>query len=269
MKLLDYKIQKKGQSVQINGNGLFSKDEVSVLVSPKKEIKGIDFIVLKNGKEERINASVKNVTNTTRNTVLSGASESICLIEHFLGVCALLGISGLEVRTNSNELVFGDGSGNHWEQVLKDTGGVSEVLPKYELKEPIFLNGGNKQIAAIPHEGFKVSYYMDWNHPALGQLFASWEYKDGIEKVIRARTFATKQENDFFGMSDILLTLNEKGFNKSLHEPLEPLFHKILDILGDLYLSGINPLEVNMHVIGFKSGHALNIEFAKSLRSFV
>ena len=267
--MLDYKIQKKEKSVQINGNGLFSKDEVSVLISQKKEIKGIDFVVYKDGKEERINASVKNVTNTTRNTVLSGTSESICLIEHFLGVCTLLGASGLEVRTNSSELVFGDGSGKHWQHVLENLGAVSEVLPKYELKEPVFFNGENKQIVAIPHEGFKVSYYMDWNHPALGQLFTSWEYKDGVEKIIRARTFATKQENDFFGMSDSLVTLTEKGFNKSLHEPLEPLFHKILDILGDLYLSGINPLEVNMHVIGFKSGHALNVEFAKSLRSFV
>ena len=107
---------------------------------------------------------------------------------------------------------------------------------------------------------------MDWDHPALGKIWATWEKSYDIEKVLRARTFGRKEENDFFGMSDKLLTLGKSDFNKELYEPLEPVYHKILDIIGDLRLSGVNPLEINMHVIGFKSGHSLNIEMAKILK---
>ena len=187
------------------------------------------------------------------------------MVEHFLAACSLLGINDIEVRTNKNELVFGDGSAIHWQNALLDAKYNSLVEIKHNLKEVIFLKENNKVITAIPHKGFKVSYFMDWEHKALGKLWASWELSDGFEKILRARTFATKEENDFFGMSDTLLTLTEDGFNKKLHEPLEPVHHKILDIIGDLRLCGINPLEINMHVIGFRSGHALNVEMAKSL----
>ena len=256
---------KINNKIQINGNGLFSKEEVTVSISKLKEGKGTGiFFVINN---ERIEANVKNVSNSTRNTVLSCGTESICLIEHFLSACSVLGVNNIEVECNKNELVFGDGSALHWYEALKKTDLCNQVSPKYELKEPVFIKNENKEMLAIPSKGFKASYYMDWNHPALGKLWASWspDEPEALKKLLRARTFGTKQENDFFGVSDWALTLGENDFNKELHEPLEPVYHKILDIIGDLKLSGINPLEINMHVIGFKSGHELNVEMAEEL----
>ncbi len=252
--------------IKINGKGLFSKEEVTVSISKAKVNSGIVFAVNK-GKKEFISARVENVSNATRNTVLTNDTESICLIEHFLAACSLLGVDDVEVITDQNELIIGDGSAVHWQDALLETGLCSDVKEKYDLNETIFIKRDKKQIAAIPHDGFKVSYYMDWEHPALGKLFVSWEPRDGKDKILRARTFGTKEENDYFEVTDRLLTLDENDFNKKLHEPLEPLYHKILDIIGDLRLSGINPLEINMHVIGFKSGHELNVEMAKSLSS--
>ena len=260
------------KSIQLHGKGLFSKEEVTVSISKAKTNSDIVFIV-NNGKKEVIPAKIENVSNATRNTVLANGSESICLIEHFLAACSLLGVNDIEIITNQNELIIGDGSALHWKDAFLKAGICSDVKEKYNLNQTIFIKNDKKQITAIPHNGFKVSYYMDWEHLALGKLFASWELKDGKEsevnklRLLRARTFATKEENDYFGVTDRLLTLDRNGFNKNLHEPLEPLYHKILDIIGDLRLAGINPLEINMHVIGFKSGHELNIELAKSLFS--
>ena len=251
----------------LHGKGLFSKEEVTVSISKAKEKSGIVFVVVKDGKKEVIPAQIQNVSNVTRNTVLSNDKESVCLIEHFLSACSLLGVNDIEVSTNQNELIIGDGSAVHWQEAFLKAGLCLEVKEKYSLKETIFIKKDKKQIAAIPHSGFKVSYYMDWDHPALGKLFASWEPGDGKDKIIRARTFATKEENDYFGVSDRMLTLGKNGFSGKLYEPLEPLYHKILDIIGDLRLSGINPLEINMHVIGFKSGHELNVEMAKHVRA--
>ncbi len=252
------------KNIQLHGKGLFSKEEVTVSINKGIANSGIIFAV-NNGKKEFIPAKVENVSNAIRNTVLTNKKESICLIEHFLAACSLLGVNDIEVSTNQNELIIGDGSAVHWQDVFLKADLCLNVKEKYDLNETIFLKKDKKQIVAMPHNGFKVSYYMDWEHPALGKLFASWEPKDEKDKILRARTFGTKEENDYFGVSDRLLTLDKNGFNKKLHEPLEPLYHKILDIIGDLRLSGINPLEVNMHVIGFKSGHELNVEMAREL----
>lgn len=241
---------------------MFSKEEVTVSISKTSGNPGIVFVL----NNERIPARVENVSNSNRNTVLSNGKESICLVEHFLAACSLLGVNDIEVTTNKNELVFNDGSAFHWYKALKGSSFMKDISLKYEVRGPIFIKDKGKQIVAIPHDGFKASYYMDWDHPALGKLFASWEPKDGTEKILRARTFATKEENDYFGVSDKLLTLEKDDFNMKLHEPLEPVYHKILDIIGDLRLCGVNPLEINMHVIGFKSGHALNIEMAREIK---
>ncbi len=253
------------QTLQIHGRGLFSKEEVNISIGKKKEKSGIDFVL----NNERIPAHIDNVSCSNRNTVLAKGSETICLVEHFLAACSLLGVDGIEVVTDKNELIFDDGSAMHWHKLFSDSGLVKDVNEKYDLTDTVFIKNGDKEIVAIPHNGFKVSYSMDWNHPALGKLWASWQSGKGddIKKLLQARSFATKEENDFFNASDRLLTLEKDSFNKKLHEPLEPVHHKILDIIGDLRLSGINPLEINMHVIGFKSGHALNVEMAKEIRN--
>lgn len=251
------------ETIQINGTGLLSKDEVTVSISKGQKGSGIKFVV--NNKE--IPANVSYVSSTTRNTVLMKDNSTICLVEHFLGACSLLGTDDIEVTTNKSELVFNDGSALHWYKLLPNFNLTSKIKKKYFLNEPVFIKLDDKVLAALPHDGFKVSYFMDYNHPAIGKLFASWDESDDAIKLMRARTFATKEENDFFGVSDKLLTLLNDSFNMELYEPLEPAYHKILDIIGDLRLSGVNPLEINMHVFGYKSGHAMNIEFAKILFS--
>ena len=255
-------ITRGNESILLHGKGLFSKGEVTVSISKKENDTDIVFVL----NNERIQAIADNVSNSTRNTVLSNGKENICLIEHFLATVSLLGINNLEVVTDSNELIFDDGSGIHWYKAFSKANLNYDVSEKYNLLNPLFIKDGDKEIAAIPHNGFKVSYLMDWNHPALGRLWASWQISDGVEKLVRARSFATEEENNFFCASDRLLTLEKNGFNKELYEPLEPLYHKIFDIIGDLRLSGINPVEINMHVIGFKNGHQLNVEMAKELR---
>ena len=263
------KVEKKSKQelIQINGNGLFTKGEVNISISKAKDSDNAGIVFLL--KDQRIPACVDFVSNTVRNTVLSNESESICLIEHFLAACSLFGISDIEVKCSANELVFNDGSAVHYFQAFKGSPYVKNIKEKYDLKEVIFLNDKKKQIVALPHNGFKISYFMDYDHPALGKLFGSWEKGEDPHKLLRARTFAPKDENNFFGLGEKLLSLDESSFNKKLHEPLEPVYHKILDIIGDLRLSGINPLEINMHVIGFKSGHTLNVELAKELKKTI
>jgi UDP-3-O-[3-hydroxymyristoyl] N-acetylglucosamine deacetylase len=254
----------KENKLLVNGNGLFSKEEVNVSIQKAKPGSGITFVL----GNEKINANVKNVSNATRNTVLStSGGETICLIEHFLAACSLLNVDDIEVHTNKNELVMGDGSAIHWFEAFKKASLIKDekIIQTHNIKETILIKKDKKEIVAIPHNGFKVSYAMDHPHPALGKMWASFEATEDPMKILRARTFGTKQENDFFGVTDKLLTLLDGEFNKELHEPIEPAYHKVLDIIGDLRLCGINPLKINMHVIGFRSGHEMNVDLCRSL----
>lgn len=252
-------------SIQINGTGLFSKDEVVVSISNIKDQDGIVFVL----NDQKIPAKITNVSHTTRNIVLTNGNENLCLVEHFLATCSLCGINNIEVRTNKQELIFGDGSAIHWYELFKKSNLRSKIIPKYNLIKPLLLKNDDKVIAALPHDGFKASYFMDWDHPALGKLYAAWDINQDPMMLIKARSFATKEENDFFNATDRLLTLTTNGFNKKLYDPLEPVYHKILDIIGDLRLTGINPLAINMHVFGYKSGHALNIELTKKILNLI
>lgn len=248
--------------IQINGKGLFSKEEVFVSLNKAESNTGIQFIV----KNQKIPANVDYVSNTARNTVLSNNNENLCLIEHFLSACSVLGVDDIEVSTDFNELVFEDGSAAHWQNLFFENDLVRKVNNKYKLKEPILLKKEEKIISAIPHNGFKASYFMDYPNPALGMLFATWERGEDPLKLLRARTFAKKEENDFFGVSGRILSLTESGFDMDLYEENEPAMHKVLDIIGDLRLCGINPLEIDMHVISFKGGHDINVDMAKKLK---
>ena len=104
----------------LHGKGLFSKEEVTVSIGKGKANSGIIFAV-NNGKKEFIPAKVENVSNAVRNTVLTNAKESICLVEHFLAACSLLGVNDIEIVTNQNELIIGDGSAVHWQNEFLKT----------------------------------------------------------------------------------------------------------------------------------------------------
>ena len=251
--------------IQINGSGLFSKGEVSISILKGKANSGITFEV--NGSE--ISADLKNVSNANRNTVLSNGKESICLVEHFLATCSIFSVDDIRVITNCNELVFEDGSAMHWQNLFEENNFSGKIERKYQLSKAIFLKNNDKSIAALPSTVFKVSYLLDYDNSVIGKLFATWTKRDAKEKLTKARTFAKKEENKFFSAQDKLLSFDENGFDKPLNDPLEPAYHKILDIIGDLRLIGINPLEINMHVIGIKSGHAMNIEIAREIKGVI
>ena len=246
-------------TIDLKGKGLFSKDEVNVSINSADNENDIVFVV----NNEKISAHVKNIINTARNTVLGKNDQTICLVEHFLSCCSVLGINNIEVTTNKNELIFDDGSALHWYRALKEFS--QKIKLKYFLSDTLFIKKGDKIISCIPSDSFKVSYFMDYNNPLLKNLWVSWSAGDNIERLLRSRTFAKKEENEFFGVAGRILSMTEDGFDIPLYEPLEPPLHKILDIIGDLRLSGINPLEIAMHVISFKGGHDVNVELAKEI----
>ena len=113
---------------------------------------------------------------------------------------------------------------------------------------------------------FTATYQMDWNHPKIGKQSYTWALdKEAIEEVANARTFSTEAENQMLGLSGWIVGITETDFTMPLRFPDEPSRHKVLDLIGDLYLSGINPLNFQMQVISNQGGHYLNSVLAREL----
>lgn len=247
--------------------GIISRQTVSIKIK-SNEAEGLRF-VNKSGKI--IEASVKNIYSSQRNTVLGDEDESICLVEHFLAACALMDIDDIDLFVDADELPFGDGSAAFWIEYFRkiNLSQSQSLSKKLELKEEFIIfdeNDPTRNIKVKPAESFKLSYILDLPNTVVGRQEANWDLaSDSIESIAAARTFSTDEENKMLGLDQIVLGYNSKGFTKTLHYPSEPAYHKALDLIGDLRLVGFNPLRLNAHIISSKGGHALNAKLAKYL----
>jgi len=259
-------IQPKLLDNTVTALGLISRTLVKATLLGKNPSLGINFIC----NDQNILAHYKNIFSTQRNTVLANENGvCICLTEHFLAACALTGISNLSLEISEPELPFDDGSAFFWIDFLK-----ANLQPKpnyltnrFSLPCSLVIRDENDStcfIEMIPDENFSVTYNLDIKNPPINQSF-SWALGDDIYSFARARTFSSEAENNLLGLDGWILGYHETGFSKELHYPNELSAHKALDLIGDLMLSGFNPLSINMKLISNKAGHALNAKAAKAL----
>ena len=184
-----------------------------------------------------------------------------------------MNIKNIDVILDETELPFGDGSAKLWIDLFKEHKLGEKIRESSkELKEEILVKDPNDEsrfIKAVPSENFKATYLMDWDHPKIGKQEYTWSLNDEVEEVANARTFSSEAENKMLGLDGWVVGLTKDDFTTALLFENEPARHKVLDLIGDLSLSGINPLDIKMHVSSSKGGHWLNSEFAKKLASLV
>lgn len=254
------------QSHIISAFGLITRSDISAVLEPSRE-QGIYF-QLANG--PLIKADVSSVSSTQRNTVLEAEGRALCLVEHFMAACALSGVSSMKASLSADELPFADGSAQFWMEPLKEFGLRPSVSSRKLSREIYIEDPSNPQrnIRAIPSEdNFAVTYVLDMRHIAcpVGLMTYSWQLGSSLSELAAARTFSSEAENIILGLSGRVVGYSEAGYSMPLRDPLEPAQHKVLDLIGDMYLSGINPLDIKMQVISNQGGHSLNVELARQL----
>ncbi len=271
--------------LEIKAKGLISRAEVTAKII-KNTGKGIRFFVREdlgnfpesietglslNDNEDAVIAHVSQISSTQRNTVLSNGKSSICLTEHFLAACALLNVKDIDVFLDQEELPFGDGSANLWLSLFKDTPFSEPILSSdVNLKEEIIIRDSqqpHKFIKAIPIDtNFNATYQMNWAHPKIGEQSFTWTLANSLaEEIANARTFSTEAENQILALSDWIVGITDTDFTMPLRFTDEPSRHKVLDLIGDLLLAGINPLRFKMQLISNQGGHHLNSLLAAKL----
>ena len=254
------------KETNITGKCLMSAADSTVTLFPSKE-KGIRFF--SNG--EKIEANVSNVISTQNCVVIGNEKIQVKLIEHFMAACALMGVDSVDVCIEGSEIPILDGSSKCWFELLQAVGIEKKPLEPVIFDRPLAYAQGNTVISLVPADKFAISYLVNFEHPELRNSWVNWTFEGDNAEIIEARTFGYLKDLEMFQKAGLALGasidntvgLTENGYTTNLRSVLEPVKHKILDIIGDLYLTGLNPLNFKAHIIAKEAGHKSHVEFAK------
>lgn len=264
------------QEVSFEGIGLHTGRYSKVRLKPAPRDTGIIFI--RTDKEIAIKASIGSVTDTAFSTTLGHNGVKIRTVEHILASLAGLGIDNLIVEVNGPEIPILDGSSIELTSLILK-GGIakqSKKRPYIKITNPVVLTDGHAEIAAFPHNGRHITYRIHFNHHLLGEQKLSLELTEEnfAMEIAPARTFGFMKDVEYLkangfakgGSFDNAIILGESGILNSsgLRFKDEFVRHKILDMIGDLSLSGF---PIYGHIIANKSGHTTNMKFLKKLLS--
>lgn len=252
------------QAVSFEGLGLHTGVPVKVTVHPGEE--GIGFRLGGN----RVAAHPANVTDTTRSTKLG----EIGTVEHLMSAFAGLEITDAEVELDAPELPGMDGSSKGYVQSLLAAGftelGEAEVPALFTR---VFLqeDDGTKLAIAKGHGHWRYVFTTPDRWPGEQAFEAEDVTASYAEAIAPARTFAFAEEIPFIiqaglgkGLDETsALILGIEGYKNESRFDDEPARHKLLDVIGDLYLAGV-PLRA-LSVVAERSGHRANVHAAKML----
>lgn len=272
MKTVKSKIIAKGRGLMTN-----LEAELEICPNTSNEKQGIRFFI----NDKMIEANTSNVVSFEHFVVLAnvneGADTKIALIEHFMAACAICGIDNLDVHFKSQgyEIPIMDGSAKVWVDLFNEAGFQGEQNPVKPLSNHFVFSYNNSSIVVMPHQDkTTITYAVNYNHPDLKNRWVNLNQDVNLNEIIEARTFGYLKDLETFqkmGISKGVTIENtvgmtdDGGYTTKLRSEFEPAKHKILDIIGDLYLTGVNPLALNANILVKEAGHALHIQFAKTI----
>lgn len=226
-------------------------------------------------------ASVENTVATPdvmgRQTTLGSADHHVYTVEHLLSCLHGLKIDNCLVEVSGDELPVLDGSAIEYAQKINEVGFEEQNQERkfLSVRDPLYFNFGNSITIVLPSDELRVSYTLGYdNHPTLGHQFATFTINPDnyVKEIAPARTFCLKEEAAYLrskgygkgaNFQNTLVFDGEKPIENELRFQNEACRHKILDLLGDLYLLG-KPLKA--HIITFKTGHQQNAELVRRLK---
>jgi len=270
--------------VSATGVGLHSGQRVVLTLRPAAANTGIVFRRVDLDPPVEIPARPERVTDTRMASTLTAADEGelaqvrVATVEHLMAAVAGLGIDNLYVDVTAPEIPILDGSAGSFVFLIQSVGIVEQNAPKRFLRvlRPVEVRGGDKSARLEPHFGFKLSFSIDFRHPAIDATtqkvevdFATTSF---VRDVARARTFGFMQDVETLrahglaqgGSFDNAIVVDEYRVlnDDGLRSGDEFVKHKILDAIGDLYLVGYPLLAA---YTAHKSGHALNNQLLRAL----
>lgn len=266
------------QPIKTVGIGLHSGRKSTLTIKPAPIDFGIQFVRVDMPDAVPIPAHALAVCDTRLASVIQSQGVKVSTVEHLLSACSGLGLDNLLIEVDAEEVPIMDGSAASFLFLIESAGTVEQEAPRkfMVIQKVVEVRDGNKLARLEPFFGFKLDFTIDFKHPAVDKTgqrftvdFAEHAYRSEIG---RARTFGFAHEVEALreiglargGSLDNAIVLDEHRIlnNEELRYDDEFVRHKILDAIGDLYLSG-HPI-VGAYTAE-KSGHGLNNALLRKL----
>ena len=266
------------------GVGLHSGQRVEITLRPAQPDTGIVFRRVDLAQPVDIPVSALAVSDTRLASTLSNGDAKVHTVEHLMSACAGLGIDNLYVDITAEEVPILDGSAAAFVFLLQSAGIALQDAPRrfIRINQTIEVREGQgaaeKWARLEPYHGYKLSFEIDFRHPAVDSTGQQVEFDLGVHNysrdIARARTFGFTKDVEMMranglalggGLDNAIVMDDYKVLNAGgLRYDDEFVKHKILDAMGDLYVLG-RPLLASYHA--FRSGHALNNKLLRELLS--
>lgn len=263
--------------VSFSGIGIHSGKWVELTLSPALANTGIQFQRSDIPESPSIPAIVDSVVDTRRCTVIGKHGFCVGTIEHLCAALKAYEVDNVLVRVSDQELPIGDGSAKVFVDLIEQAGIQTQecMTPILTLNQPIYWADEKSYMMALPYDGVRFSYSLHYPNSEILQnqfhshLLLSEDFK---KEIAPCRTFACYEEVQPLMDRGLIKggslentvvikdgnILNEGG----IRFENEMARHKLLDMVGDFSLTGLN---IHAHIIGHRTGHQANIQFASQL----
>ncbi len=293
-----------GRRISLSGVGLQTGVSATVTLHPAKEDYGIKFIRTDIENCPEIEADIDNVVDLRRGTAVGKKGITVHTTEHCMSALCGMQIDNCRIEVHAAELPLMDGSAKPYVDLIQEAGIIEQrsVREYITIDDPIVYTKGDVAIGILPSQSFCVTVMIDYKHPALGaQHTTLFRIDDYAKEFAPARTFCFLSEVEALHeqglikggtlqsavvVQDVDLTDKQMEGLRSLFHEQGPLMrgtngflnnvelryfnelcrHKVVDLMGDLYLLG-KPLLG--HIQAARTGHAANIALAKMIRAYV
>jgi len=289
-----------GSECTFEGIGLHQGAQNSIICRPAAPNDGITFF--KDG--NKVKVCTQNVHSTQRGTTIQNNTTQVHTVEHFLAALHALEISDLNIDLNGNEIPIMDGSSKPFFDELSrceivDLKTEAKCIVVEEKLEFVDPDTGSKY-EIFPFDGLSIESTLDYNDPVIGNQSATMaDISEFGPKISSCRTFVMASELKFLYESDLIkggrpnnalvfrdANITEEGIEKlqqllgtneevehsnvlvnnlTLRYENEPARHKLLDLIGDLYLTGY---QIKAKIKALKPGHTSNFKLAKFLQEY-
>lgn len=257
--------------IRATGVGIHSGQKVFMTLRPAAVNCGIIFRRVDLDPAVEIPACATHVGDTSMSTTLERDGARVATVEHLMSAFAGLGIDNAYVDLSNAEVPIMDGSAGPFVFLIQSAGIEEQSTAKRFIRilQAVEVCKDDKWARLDPHPGFRVSFKIDFNHPVFKshQSFACVDISTTsyVKEVARARTFGflrdiemLRERNLVLGgsMDNAIVLDNYRIMNEDgLRYEDEFVKHKVLDVIGDLYLLGHGLMGA---FSGYKSGHELN-----------
>lgn len=272
-----------GRETECSGIGMFRGESTKLNFKPAPLNSGICFVRVDLPNRPRIPAHVDALSSDYKRVFLRKEEAEVESVEHLMAALAGLGIDNIEIEINGREIPAGDGSAKLFLETLKRAGIVKLGGEKkiFKVKTPITIRSENASLMAVPYEkGLMLSYTLDFNGSFIKRQTYDIEFTEEnfCREIAPARTFGLStyveefkklglgkgvtDENSIIVHEDGKMTKPISTKPAKLRFPNEFVRHKILDLVGDLYLANV---VIQGRIVANRSGHSLNVQLAKKI----